>query len=95
LWALDHAKEDKPHDALLEVRFTGPDAEVTHVHGVLDRNHLSADPREMESGPEPVVRYHVVINGGVTPDDVNRQLMEGGGHGIRSVKWEMLKHKDG
>jgi len=91
LWVLDHVKEEKPQEAMLEIRTTAPSVPAAHIQQVLGANHLRADPREMERGAEGRVRYHVFVDHGVTPDDVSAQLIDGGRHGITSVKWEMLK----
>jgi hypothetical protein len=54
---------------------------------------LVAEAREMAHGVEPMVRYHVVVNGNVSLDDVSRQMVNRGQGGITSVRWEMLKQK--
>ena len=93
LWYLDRRKEDKAHDATLELRSAGPDFPLAHVQHVLAVNDLAADAQQMEHGLEPMIRYHVVLNGNTTPEEISKQLVDGGRNGIKSVKWDMLKHK--
>lgn len=93
LWLLDHSKEEKPRDAMLEVRAIGPDFPFAHVERVLEGRHLAAEPKEMEHGAQTVIRYHVSIKGNVAPEEVSAQLLDGGRGGLKSVRWEMPKRK--
>jgi hypothetical protein len=93
LWLLDHSKEDEPRDATLEVRAIGPDFPFAHVQRVLAGRHLAAEPMEMEHGAEAMVRYHVSINGNVSPEEVTAHFLDGGRAGLKSVRWEMPRQK--
>lgn len=93
LWAMDRVKEEKPRDATLELRASGAAFPEEHVKRVFARNHLTADAQEMEHGTDAMIRYHVVIHGTVSPEDISAQLVGDGQSGIKSVRWEMLKRK--
>ena len=93
LWILDRTKEEKLHEAMLELRAVGPEFPTAHVDRVLAHNHVAGEAREMEHGTEAMVRYHVLINANVVPENVSAQLVDGGRAGIKSVRWEMLKRK--
>jgi hypothetical protein len=68
---------------------------VAGVEGVLVRNHVVFEPREISLGKNNItVKYHTWLDPRTSLDDLSAQLMAEGG-GVESVSWDPVKREKG
>jgi anti-anti-sigma factor len=92
LMLLSRAAEQRVRPMVLEVASDGPTFPMGHVQGVLARNSVTVEPREVEQEEkEVVVKYHALLPPEASLEDLSSQLLADGKRGVRSVSWEAPK----
>ena len=82
---------EKPRQMLVEVIASGREFPVSHVQKVFAVNHIVFEPREVEQGEEPTIRYLTTLGPHDSLEDLSQQLMDGGKAGIKNVSWSPPK----
>ena len=83
--------EHKPRIMTLVMVASVPEFPIEHLRTVLHRFGVyHYEPREVTHGDKPTVKYHVVLEPGVSLTHLSAQLM-GDGTTIKSVSWEKSK----
>ncbi len=96
LLLLARAAEQRVRPMMLEVASDGPTFPMGHVQGVLARNSVTVEPREVEQEEkEVVVKYHALLPPEASLEDLSSQLLGDGKRGVRSVSWEAPKKSAG
>lgn len=80
-----------PRSMRLAVIADGGVFPVDHVTQVFSHYQIHAEPFEISHGEQTVIRYKAVMPGERALEEVSRQLLDGGGAGIKSVSWETPK----
>jgi hypothetical protein len=66
---------------------------TAHVEGVLVRNQIVFEPREISQGKNGIsVKFHAWLDPRASLDDLSSQLMAEGG-GVDSVSWDPVKRE--
>jgi hypothetical protein len=79
----------------VEISAPGRQFPTAHVEGVLVRNHVVFEPREISQGKNNItVKYHTWLDPRTSLDDLSAQLMAEGG-GVESVSWDPVKREKG
>jgi hypothetical protein len=66
-----------------------------HVEGVLVRNEVVFEPREISQGKTGItVKYHTWLDPRASLDDLSAQIMAEGS-GVESVSWDQVKREKG
>ncbi len=95
LLALDHLATQKARLMSVEISAPGRQFPTAHVEGVLVRNHVVFEPREISQGKNNItVKYHTWLDPRTSLDDLSAQLMAEDG-GVESVSWDPVKREKG
>lgn len=94
LLGLDQMATQRSRVMSVEVLADGRVFPTTHVEGVLARNEVIFEPREISTSDDVTVKYVTWLDPRVSLDDLSTQLMAGGS-GVKSVTWEHPKRERG
>jgi anti-anti-sigma factor len=93
LLVLDRLQTQKSRPMAVEISAPGRVFPTAHVEGVLVRNHVVFEPREISQGKNDItVKYHTWLDPRTSLDDLSAQLMAEGGS-IGSVSWDQMKRE--
>jgi hypothetical protein len=93
LLVLDRIATQKSRNMSVEISAPGRVFPTSHVEGVLVRNQVVFEPREISQGKNNVtVKYHAWLDPRASLDDLSSQLMAEGG-GVDSVSWDPVKRE--
>jgi anti-anti-sigma factor len=95
LLVLDRLQSQKARLMSVEITAPGRVFPTGHVEGVLVRNHVVFEPREISQGKSDItVKYHTWLDPRTSLDDLSAHLMAEGG-GVESVSWDQVKREKG
>ncbi len=86
--------ERQPRRMVLAVAAAGEELPISQIQEVLDRNGVTFEQREVAHGPEAVVKYRVVVQPGLSLEDLSDELRRTTPEGIKSVVWERARKKN-
>ncbi len=95
LLVLDRLATQKSRPMSVEISAPGRTFPTPHVEGVLARNDVVFEPRQISQGKSDItVKYHTWLDPRASLDDLSAQLMAEGG-GVGSVSWDQMKREKG
>ncbi len=93
LLVLDRVATQKTRLMSLEISAPGRQFPTSHVEGVLVRNEVVFEPREISQGKSDItVKYHAWLDPRTSLDELSAQLMAEGGV-VESVSWDQVKRE--
>jgi len=93
LLVLDRLATQKSRLMSVEVSAPGRLFPTAHVEGVLVRNQVVFEPREISQGKNDItVKYHTWLDPRTSLDELSAQLMAEGG-GVEAVSWDQVKRE--
>lgn len=95
LLVLDRLATQRSRLMSVEVSAPGRTFPTAHVEGVLVRNQVVFEPREISQGKSDItVKYHTWLDARTSLDELSAQLMAEGG-GVSAVSWDQVKREKG
>jgi anti-anti-sigma factor len=95
LLVLDRLATQKSRLMSVEISAPGRQFPTAHVEGVLVRNQVVFEPREISQGKNDIsVKYHTWLDPRASLDELSAQLMAEGA-GVDSVSWDQVKREKG
>ena len=94
LLVLDQVATERSRIMSVEILADGRQFPTAHVEGVLARNQIVFEPREISTADDVTVKYVTWLDPRLSLDDLSTQLMADGS-GVRSVTWEHPKRERG
>jgi anti-anti-sigma factor len=95
LLVLDRLATQKARLMSVEISAPGRVFPTAHVEGVLARNHVVFEPREISQGKNNITtKYHTWLDPRTSLDELSAQLMSEGG-GVEGVSWDQVKREKG
>jgi anti-anti-sigma factor len=95
LLILDRLATQKTRLMSVEISAPGRVFPTAQVEGVLVRNHVVFEPREISQGKTDItVKYHTWLDPRTSLDELSAHLMTEGG-GVESVSWDQVKREKG
>jgi anti-anti-sigma factor len=95
LLVLDRLATQKTRLMSVEISAPGRVFPTAHVEGILARNHVVFEPREISQGKNDITtKYHTWLDPRTSLDELSAQLMAEGG-GVEGVSWDQVKREKG
>jgi len=94
LLGLDQMSTQRARVMSVEVLADGRVFPTTHVEGVLARNEVVFEPREISTADDVTVKYVTWLDARISLEELSAQLMAEGA-GVKSVTWEHPKRERG
>ena len=95
LLVLDRVATQKSRIMAIEITAPGRVFPTAHVEGVLVRNHIVFEPREISQGKSDIsVKYYAWLDPRASLDDLSSQIMSEGS-GVEGVSWDPVKREKG
>jgi uncharacterized membrane protein YhiD involved in acid resistance len=95
LLVLDRLATQKTRLMSVEISAPGRVFPTAHVEGVLARNQVVFEPREISQGKNNITtKYHTWLDPRTSLDELSAQFMSEGG-GVESVSWDQVKREKG